>query len=214
MSQSTPINLLRKNQGISNDNQFGGGNGGVMDMPQYQQQHQQMMPQEQQQFVNPTSQMMAMQPTQQNFSDSQLVEDILKEFGDSPGMETQGTINTQAFQYATDRAQVPAYKYEDPNSGLEGFNGNGGMNNQNTDFMSNMGVTLSPGNLKDKISRNFRYPILVFVICFLISLPEFNRFLFGFFPRLLMESGQVTLGGVLLKAAVGMVAFAIIALFI
>lgn len=211
MSQSTPINLLRKNQN-SNDNQFGGGGNMGMDMPQYQQQHQQMIPQDQQPFVNPTQQMMNMQPTQQNYSDSQLVEDILKEFGDSPGMENQGTINTQAFQYATDRAQVPAYKYEDP-VGMEGFNGGMGGNvpSQGGDFM---GFTLSPGSIKEKVSRNFRYPVLVFVICFLISLPEFNRFLFGFFPRLLMESGQVTLGGVLLKAVVGMLLFAIIGLFI
>ena len=62
--------------------------------------------------------------------------------------------------------------------------------------------------------RNIKYPILVLCISFIISLPEFNRFLFGFFPRLLLESGQVSIGGVLLKSIVGMLLFSIISLFL
>ena len=62
--------------------------------------------------------------------------------------------------------------------------------------------------------KNIKYPILVFVLCFIISLPEFNRFLFSFFPRLLLESGQVSIGGVLIKALVGMLIFAITAIFL
>ena len=44
-------------------------------------------------------------------SDSQLVEDILKEMGDSPGAEQHSNINSQAFQYAMDSSQVPPNKY-------------------------------------------------------------------------------------------------------
>ena len=58
--------------------------------------------------------------------------------------------------------------------------------------------------------KNIKYPALVFVLSFIISLPEFNRFLFGFFPRLLLESGQVSIGGVMLKALVGMIIFSIV----
>ena len=61
---------------------------------------------------------------------------------------------------------------------------------------------------------NIKYPILVLVLCFLISLPEFNRFIFGFVPSLLLESGQVSIGGVLLKALIGMLLYCIIAIFI
>jgi hypothetical protein len=62
--------------------------------------------------------------------------------------------------------------------------------------------------------KNFKYPILVFILSFIISLPEFNRFLFSFCPRLLLESGQVSIGGVLMKAFVGMLLFIIVALFL
>ena len=84
----------------------------------------------------------------------------------------------------------------------------------NSGFLSQIGINLNGESLKDKIVKNSRYPILIFIISFLISLPEFNRFLFGFFPRLLLESGQVSIGGVLLKGFVGMLLFSIIALFL
>ena len=43
-------------------------------------------------------------------SDSQLVEDILKEMGESPGLEQQSNINSQSYQYAMDNSQIPSYK--------------------------------------------------------------------------------------------------------
>ena len=81
-------------------------------------------------------------------------------------------------------------------------------------ILGQLGFNLGGETLKDKIMKNIKYPALVFVICFIISLPEFNRFLFGFFPRLLLESGQVSIGGVMLKALVGSILFAIVAVFI
>ena len=151
-------------------------------------------------------------------SESQLVEDILKEMGDSPGNEQQSNINSQSFQYSMDSSQVPAYKYNEPSqqapydSYAEKI-----MHQQqqsNSGLLSQFGINLSGASLKDKILKNIKYPGLVFVLCFIISLPEFNRFLFSFFPKLLLESGQVSIGGVLLKAVVGMILFAIVALFL
>lgn len=152
-------------------------------------------------------------------SESQLVEDILKEMGDSPGNEQQSNINSQAFQYSMDSSQVPAYKYTEPTTQNNQYNNYSEkiMHQQqptNTGLLSQFGINLSGSSLKDKILKNIKYPGLVFVLCFVISLPEFNRFLFGFFPKLLLESGQVSIGGVLLKALVGMILFTLISLFI
>ena len=148
-------------------------------------------------------------------SDSQLVEDILREMGDSPGMEQQSNINSQAYQYATDQSQVPAYKYTEPAAPEPAYNTNNRVYGQQQDgFLGQMGISLSGDSIKDKAMRNIKYPGLVFVICFILSLPEFNRFLFGFVPQLLLESGQISIGGVLLKAVIGMLIFAIVAFFI
>ena len=154
-------------------------------------------------------------------SDSQLVEDILKEMGESPGIEQQSNINSQSYQYAMDNSQVPAYKsshQQDQNSYYDDRHYSDKMMHQqqqsNSGLLSQIGINLNGVSIKDKILKNIKYPGLVFVLCFIISLPEFNRFIFSFFPKLLLESGQVSIGGVLLKSIVGMFIFIIAALFI
>ena len=205
MSQSTPINMLRRGGDTSSTPTFSMDN---IDLPQQDG----IIPMQINPMYNPQT------------SDSQLVEDILKEMGNSPGIEHQSNINAQALQYAMDSSQVPAYKYTEPEQQNTHQNNNQYdnysekiMNQQqhlNTGFLSQIGINLNGESLKDKIMRNIKYPILVLCISFIISLPEFNRFLFGFFPRLLLESGQVSIGGVLLKSIVGMLLFSIISLFL
>ena len=73
MSQSTPINMIRRGDQPVDSNQ--------------------------QANTSPYS----------SNSDSQLVEDILKEMGESPGGEQQSNINSQAYQYAMDSSQVAMF---------------------------------------------------------------------------------------------------------
>ena len=213
MAQSTPINMIRR--------------GDQMNIPPPID-TQSMMPSQSlsMPMMSPPSTSIDM-----GSSDSQLVEDILKEMGESPGIENQSNINSQALHYAMDSAQVPPNKYIPPSS-MAHNNNNGSMEMQGMQQMQNdytnqlmnknmpngifsqFGLNLNSESLKDKIMNNIKYPILVFAIAFLISLPEFNRFLFGFFPKLLLESGQVSIGGVLLKALLAAVLYAIISCFL
>ena len=151
-------------------------------------------------------------------SESQLVEDILKEMGESPGLEQQSNINSQAYQYSMDNSQIPIYKNMPEQDSYDDNHYTEKMMHQqqkiNSGLFNQIGINLNGASIKDKIIKNIKYPGLVFVISFIISLPEFNRFLFSFFPKLLLESGQVSIGGVLLKSFVGMLLFAIIAIFI
>jgi hypothetical protein len=204
MSQSTPINLLRRGGEQTQE-----GNSNIESLPNFSMNSSDSpIMQNNNEFVNP--------------SESQLVEDILKEMGDSPGMEQQSNINSQALQYTMDSSQVPAYKQNENNEVLRPINQFNNysekmVNEQeklNTGMFSQMGINLNSESIKDKFMKNIKYPILVFIISFIISLPEFNRFLFGFFPRLLLESGQVSIGGVFIKSIVSMLLFTIIALFL
>ena len=139
MSQSTPINLLRRGGDTSSTPNFSMDN---MDLPQ-------------QTNMN----------TQFNIqsSDSQLVEDILKEMGDSPGAEQQSNINSQALQYAMDSSQVPAYKYTENNDVMQPTqpynNYSEKMMHQqqqlNSGFLSQIGINLNGETLKEKITRLF-----------------------------------------------------------
>jgi len=180
MSQSTPINMIRRDIPSSFDNDLNNQN-----------------------------------------SDSQLVEDILKEMGNSTGSEHQSNINSQSYQYAIDNSQVPAYKsspQQEQNSYYDDrYYADKMMHQQkqsNSGLLSQIGINLNGDSIKEKIIKNIKYPILVFVLCFIISLPEFNRFIFSFFPRLLLESGQVSIGGVLLKSILGMLIFTLSSIFI
>jgi len=209
MSQSTPINMIRRGVGSEQPTPD-------MSMPNIG--NMSGMPD----MSMPDMGMSNMNSMNPMGSDSQLVEDILKEMGDSPGAEQQSNINSQALQYAMDSAQVPPNKYippqqnESPMMEYNSYTQKMMMEQQQKQngILGQLGFSLSGESLKEKIMKNVKYPGLVFVICFLISLPEFNRFLFGFFPKLLLESGQVSIGGVMLKALVGMIVFAGIALFI
>lgn len=184
MSQSTPLNMIRRNG-------------------------------------SQTDQSSASMPADMNTismsSDSQLVEDILKEMGDSPGTDQQSNINSQSLQYAMDRAQVPPHKYMPSSNDDMNYNNYSQkmmMDQTQNGILGQLGISLNGDSIKERIIKNIKYPGLVFVLCFLISLPEFNRFIFSFFPKLLLESGQVSIGGVILKALIGMLIFASIALFI
>ena len=207
MSQSTPLNMIRRNGGHSNENSgFSSGGGGNQNLP---------MPQNGNGNGNGNGNMS---------SDSQLVEDILKEMGESPGLEQQSNINSQALHYAMDSAQIPAYKQASTNKDIIDIEQENAYNNysnkimmehqnQNS-FLGKLGFNLNGYTFKEKMMTNMKLPLLVFILCFLLSLPEFNRLLFGFFPRLLLESGQVSIGGVVLKAFVGMLLFICVSLFI
>ena len=88
------------------------------------------------------------------------------------------------------------------------------MDQQPNNLLAQIGINLNGESVKEKITKNMKYPLLVFVLCFIISLPEFNRFLFGFFPKLLLESGQISIGGIILKSFIGMLVFIIVSLFL
>lgn len=151
-------------------------------------------------------------------TDTQLVEDILKEMGNSDNPEIQSNINSNTLQYAMDQAQIPPHKYQQQQEPYMNMNPNSGnMNsssmNSNT-LLGDLSFNLNTETIRDKFIRLGKYPVLIFILSFMISLPEFNRFIFGFFPSLLLESGQISLSGVFLKAILVTVAFCIIAMFI
>jgi hypothetical protein len=206
MSQSTPINLIRR----------GGGSGSGSDQSLITNMQSSM----DSSLIQDPMLMSSGRNGIENMgnSDSQLVEDILKEMGDSPGAEQMSNINNQAFHYTMDSSQVPPTKYIPPNPIPEmneiNYTQKMMMEQQPNNLLAKIGINLNGESIKEKITKNMKYPFLVFVLCFIISLPEFNRFLFGFFPKLLLESGQISIGGIILKSFIGMLVFVIVSLFL
>jgi hypothetical protein len=154
-------------------------------------------------------------PTQDN---NQLVEDILKEMG-NPTVE-DSNLNNNVMNYAMDPSQIPPEKQENINflnaNDLEVDN----LPNYTNDSVESEKVEKNPpivsylGLSEDSsltpIIKMIRLPLLVFILSFIISLPIFNRYLFSFVPTLLLESGQVGLYGVLLKAVLSTILFCVL----
>jgi hypothetical protein len=149
----------------------------------------------------------------QNQNNSQLVEDILRDFEEPP--QQQSNIDTEMMGYSMDSSQIPPPKMDknfldasessEPSSNNSNKIGDGNGNGGNG-FMDYTETKM------EWIINMIKAPLVVFVITFLLSLPHFNRFLFGLVPSCLLESGQVNIYGVLLKAVIGAVLFLIISL--
>jgi hypothetical protein len=224
---STPINQIRKQMGNPGGAPSGpiGGVPGGGDMPGVGQQMTQPMPQIPAEMNQPSA--------SPGLTDNQLVNDILKEMGDSPGGENQADINVGSMNYAMDSSQVPPEKLAgnyletqgqetlNPiNTSMGGTSDPIGSMNSPTNvdetnkLLNSLSLNDSSLPLQTRILNMLKYPVIVFAICVIISLPIFSRTLFSVFPKLLKESGEISILGVVLKAVIGAVIFGIAQFFV
>jgi hypothetical protein len=155
------------------------------------------------------------QPTNQNSAGGhdQLVEDILRDFDEPP--QNQSNIDTELMGYAMDSSQIPPPKmnknFLDSSSNEKGdrdpTKAAAATAANEAGYMSYFDGTESK---MDWILNLIRGPAVVFIIVFVLSLPHFNRLLFGMIPSCLLESGQVNIYGVLLKALIGCILFILV----
>lgn len=151
-----------------------------------------------------------------------------------PGTGYESDINAYGYQHMTDgQAESPPPinpnaggllrpEYTRPEPGMApGGNLAAAVHARQTDMFgndpngNNGGSGLADG--KTYLERLFMQikPILVvFVLVFVLSLHQTNRFIFGFIPQLLLENGQISVYGMLLKASLASVLYYIILLLI
>ncbi len=65
-----------------------------------------------------------------------------------------------------------------------------------------------------KLIKSIKLPLLVFFMILLASMPQVNRAITHFIPSLLQESGQMTILGIVLKAVMLTLVFALINFFL
>ena len=138
---------------------------------------------------------------------SQLVNDILADIGDPPSMDNSN-IDSQMFSRSMDESQVPPEKtYNRQNQNNDFIYQDDEPNMTYNDSIVMKAIGVSGDSTVGKTYNHLKLPLVVFLICFLISLPRANRLLFSMMPSLLLESGQVSLQGVLMKAVLGLVLY-------
>lgn len=161
------------------------------------------------------------QQQNQQQSSSDMVDDILNE------MSSNDDMNSDSFNHIMDSSQVPPEKMEENflnnNSNQQGNNQqqnsqNSNNSEQNTNkskepFQSNMLSKLKEGNIEELFKdclKQIKYAIIVFVLVMIVSLPQFNRFVFTKVKGMLLESGEINMKGVLLKGVVATVVFLVL----
>jgi len=138
----------------------------------------------------------------------------LREFEEPPGGNYQQDISAAGMSYAMDQVHIPPPKNPQAVQHL-----------QSEDTRVPSATTSNTVNLSSDHSSSYgsgqtgmfgkfgwladalKPLVVVFVIVFLLSLHQVNRYIFTLFPQLLLENGQLSMYGILLRALIATVLF-------
>jgi hypothetical protein len=139
---------------------------------------------------------------QQNFDLNKMIDEAANQV--NSGNFQQGeepNLSAGALQYQLDKSQIP----------LNGPNPNIQMQDQyqpsmtmeQPQYMYEMEPEFEPEkSFVDKLTSDIKIPLLVAVLFVILSLPQFNRMLTKFVPRLLAETGELNMMGLIAKGLI------------
>lgn len=211
MSMSTPINQIRSMHANSDGN-----TGGILPpelIPQVQ------SSQPGQQLISPVYNP-NVDLSSANISNSQLVDDILKEMDTRPvpGANHMMDMNVGNINYAMDpSAHVPPER--NPNaqrmiSGTENTHVPSMSTYQHMNLSGDDFNRMGDETLYKKIIKEAKPVVIVFLIVLVLSLHQTNRLIFGFLPNLILENGELSIYAILLRAAIASVLFFVLNKFL
>lgn len=185
----------------------------------------------------PLNQLPNSQPVQDMSSpqtDNDLVNDILNEMDSAPEMTND--MNSDSLNYAMDPSQVPLPKMEqnflssennqsDNSANNSNNNSSQNDNSQNTNTKKSLfglnfslgGGGNSSGNSNTMLSKcvnKLKLLLVVFVLVFITSMPQFNRLVLTKLPSFLNESGAINMKGILFKTSLVATLFLLVSFFV
>jgi len=113
-----------------------------------------------------------------------------------PPMSQQARMQLQA---EATHATAPMMQLDDP-----AHDSNANSIGQNS---STLLGELTGSALGHKIINTIKPLIFVFIIVLILSLHQTNRFIFSFFPQLLLENGQLSIYAILLRCTIAVILF-------
>ena len=139
------------------------------------------------------------------------VEDMLKE------MEVPDNINIDAMNYSMDPSQIPPPKMNQDflqnQNDVETVQKE--IGNEKKEESSLLGISMGEsGSMMNKCINLLKHSGIIFVLVFIISLPQVNRTVFTKIPGMLEESGEINIKGVLLKSVIVTLLFLVISFFL
>ena len=140
------------------------------------------------------------------------VEDMLKE------MDVPDNINIDSMNYSMDPSQIPPPKMDQ--NFLQNPNEMPPMTppvkqTENKEENTLLGMNLGDsGSMMSKCINMLKHAGIIFVLVFIVSLPQVNRGVFTKIPGMLEESGEINIKGVILKAVIVTLLFLVISFFL
>lgn len=160
----------------------------------------------------PISQIKQQQAQQMPPQQEPSVEDMLKE------MDVPDNINMDSMNYSMDESQIPPPKMD---QNFLHQNDNQQMapppQEEKKDESSNslLGINLGDsGIMMTKCINLVKHSGIIFLLVFVVSLPQVNRSVFTQIPGMLEESGEINIKGVLLKSVIVTLLFLVISFFL
>ena len=160
----------------------------------------------------PISQIKQQQAQQMPPPQEPSVEDMLKE------MDVPDNINMDSMNYSMDESQIPPPKMD---QNFLHQNDNQQMapppQEEKKDESSNslLGINLGDsGSMMTKCINLVKHSGIIFLLVFVVSLPQVNRSVFTKIPGMLEESGEINIKGVLLKSVIVTLLFLVISFFL
>jgi hypothetical protein len=145
---------------------------------------------------------------QQNFDLNTMIDEAAKQVKAGTYQNDGPSLSAGAIQYQLDASQIPQ-NGPNPNVQMQQEQFMGDEMMEQPQYMYDMSEPESQPELSltDKIINQIKLPIVVAVLFVLLSLPQFNRILTKFVPRLLAETGELNMMGLLAKAIILAVLF-------
>lgn len=165
-----------------------------------------------------------MPPAMPSTDNNGMLEDILREMERTAVPDTGSDPNVGVMNYAINPVNIPPpmnqqakmqLQAESTQAGISHFEDDqSSPDNKRAANNSMMLGELTGGPLGQKILATLKPLVLVFLIVLVLSLHQTNRFLFSFFPQLLLENGQLSIFAILLRCAIATVLFYVATLVI
>jgi hypothetical protein len=137
---------------------------------------------------------------QQNFDLNNMIDEAAKQVnaGNYQNQQEDPNLSAGAIQYQLDQSQIPQ-NGPIPNIQIQDHQ----YDEQQPQYMYDMEPEQEPElSLVEKITSEVKLPLIVAVLFVILSLPQFNRVLTRFVPKLLAETGELNMMGLLAKGII------------
>jgi hypothetical protein len=126
--------------------------------------------------------------------------------------QSEPSLSAGALQYQMDPSQIP---FHGPNPNIQMQEEQQYMDGPSPyEMMMQQVEPAEELTFVQKLTNEIKLPIIIAIVFILLSLPQFNRVITKFIPRLLSENGDINMMGLALKALIAAIVITLVKLVV